>query len=277
VTCDSRPRRGHPEDDSAKARERRGRLVPLPEPSGPRRIGSTWPLKATETRVGLGFLGIVGTATVAESTSEAVRQWSVGHPITVCLTTGLVLFLGTVYGFDRIVARRESNRWLEPGREALNTWLFSVDSAVEEITNRISQAQDALKERSGCDASGAALFATLARQQPTELRAIADVAWEHMRSLGLVTSSVAATTSRSPDLAGQTALMFDAQRKLDDLATATRHQAVLLHPLLGDDGPAAARAQNDEISAYTFELIHSIADDAQHMRLWVLETRDAAR
>ena len=78
-------------------------------------------------------------AAVIELCSHTMREWTGARPYAVALAAGLVVLVLTVLGVERFLALTESRRWRQPARVAIDTYIFSADSATQRIYGHMEE------------------------------------------------------------------------------------------------------------------------------------------
>lgn len=257
------PSRGVQAVAMARSVDRRYQLVPLPH--GSHRPRRSVPIAAIA--VALAAAAVVA-ATATEILSQCVRQWTVEHPLTIGVATGAAFLVLTVLGVERWLTYTESRRWAMPAREALNTWLFAGDAAVQAIGTHILEAAPA-------EPDVAAAIIRLAETDPDQLRAVSDFARERAEHAAMVAMSASVVVARHKSLSGAATLMFEDLRRFDELADTCRGLA-WASPLLTGAKRAKVIGLAHEWADQISEALESISGDLTHLRLYVMESRDEA-
>jgi hypothetical protein len=208
-----------------------------------------------------------------EQTNADVRRWAVEHPITVALVAGLVLLALTVLGVERFLSLMESRRWRDPGREAINTWLFAADEAIRNIGLGVERAAESLALPPAPGSKLRDFLPALAEQDPDALRDVSDLVRREAGHVGITAMTAVSIVARYTPLGGVARMMFDAQRHFDEVADICRHLAWTNPLLLGEHRVKVLPLAVDAAEKVS-RLLSEINDDLVHLRLYVMQTRD---
>ncbi|MGH2880830.1 MAG: hypothetical protein ACRDK4_14640 [Solirubrobacteraceae bacterium] len=209
--------------------------------------------------VGIGVIfGIAGV--VAELEGDAVRDWTVEHPFTVTLGTGLILLLLTVFAVERWLAWTESKRWRVPSLAALDAYAAGGLAVHQRL-------YDAFLSLPGADKFSS-------RGRPTEesvekmmeaagaLSAFGSIVSNEMSGLAPVALLAIQTVARHEPYGDLIGLIAGYQANLGTLAT---HSESLVALSVYGDGLAAAglgpgRPEYDEWAANNLRIAEAMAE-----------------
>ena len=228
---------------------------------------------AIELVVALVLVAAVATIGL-EQKDGSVRRWAIEHPITIGLVAGLALVVLTVFGVERTVSRRESQRWAIPAREAINSWLFAADEAVRTIGAGIQIAAESLAEPPP-ERDLSECLRALAEQNPDALRDVSDLVRTQAGDVGVMAMTAVSIIARYSPLSGAVAMMFDEQRRFDDVAQTCRTMA-WTNPLLSGQHREKALPLVVDQANRVGVLLAAIRNDLTDLRVYVLQTRPAS-
>lgn len=177
---------------------------------------------------------------VIELCDEAVRKWTVAHPYTVALSAGLVVLVLTVLGVERVLALTDSRRWRQPARVAIDTYIFSADSATQRIYRQMRELLRSLPKPPAHDPVRMLdIIEQLSDQAPETLNALYKTIRSESDQLGPIAMTAGDTIVRHQPYRWVADDVFAIQKHLGDAALATND---LYHAIHLAGGPQSSRA-----------------------------------